>query len=763
MEKTTDRLYELLPLIYRMRDAEQGYPLQALLRVVTEQVNVVEADIDQLYDNWFIETCAEWLVPYVGELVGYRLVHEAGEPGEITTPQGRRRNKILIPRREVANTVAYRRRKGTLALLELLANDVAGWPARAVEFFKLLGWAQHLNHLRPARGRTVDMRQGQALDYLDGPFDQLAHAVDVRRINSQRTHGRYNIPSVGLFIWRLKVYSVTKTAAYCLEQVSPRAYTFSILGNDTPLYNKPQPEPEATHIAEPLNLPITIRRRPFEDEVRVTDERGNEYTQASADYYGAGKSLLIWVPDWPRKGAEQPIPRSQIIPADLSDWQYLAPRNHIAVDPERGRIIFPSRQLPRQGVWVTYHYAFSADIGGGEYERPLSQPSHYKLYRVCPDKENCYQTIGAALTAWANEEPKPLSAVIEIDHNGVYTEPLRFSLGQNEYLQIRAANGKRPVIRLLDYMAERPDAFMITGEAGSRLVLDGLLIFGRGLQIHGPERDHEAATAISEDLCRITIRHCTLVPGWSLENDCKPQRPSEPSLELIDTQARVSIERSIIGSIQVTADAVQTDPIPIHISDSILDATSADCDEPHCEALGAPGWPLAHAILTIRRSTVFGRIHIHAIELAENSIFMGCITVGRRQSGCMRFCYVTPGSRTPRRYRCQPDLAQQVIAETLRQAAQDSEEPEPDEATIQAAQALEQERVRPQFNSTRYGVPTYCQLATACAEEIKRGADDESEMGVFHDLYQPQRAANLRTRLDEYTPAGMNAGLILVN
>jgi hypothetical protein len=36
-------------------------------------------------------------------------------------------------------------------------------------------------------------------------------------------------------------------------------------------------------------------------------------------------------------------------------------------------------------------------------------------------------------------------------------------------------------------------------------------------------------------------------------------------------------------------------------------------------------------------------------------------------------------------------------------------------------------------------------------------------MGVFHDLFQPQREANLRTRLDEYTPAGMNAGYILVN
>jgi hypothetical protein len=77
-----------------------------------------------------------------------------------------------------------------------------------------------------------------------------------------------------------------------------------------------------------------------------------------------------------------------------------------------------------------------------------------------------------------------------------------------------------------------------------------------------------------------------------------------------------------------------------------------------------------------------------------------------------------------------------------------------------ALQESEQLRVEPEFNSTRYGTPTYCQLAHACAREIKRGADDESEMGVFHDLYQPQRTANLKARLDEYTPAGMDAGII---
>ena len=86
--------------------------------------------------------------------------------------------------------------------------------------------------------------------------------------------------------------------------------------------------------------------------------------------------------------------------------------------------------------------------------------------------------------------------------------------------------------------------------------------------------------------------------------------------------------------------------------------------------------------------------------------------------------------------------------------------PKPPQAEIDAAQARARERVRPQFNSIRYGAAEYCQLAETCAEEIVRGASDESEMGVFHDLFLPQRTANLRARLEEHLPAGMQAGII---
>jgi hypothetical protein len=234
MSASPDRLYDLLPAVYRARDAEQGFQLRALLRVIAEQVNVVEDDIAQLYENWFIETCDDWVVPYIADLIGYEQVHEAGEPGDVTDEAVAQRNKILIPRREIAKTIAYRRRKGTVALLELLAFAVSGWPARVVEFYKFLGGTQNVNHLRPDRGRTVDLRQNESLNRLDGPFDPFAHTVDVRRVISERERGRYNIPSVGVFIWRLQAYSVTRTPAGLLDQ-SPHCYTLSVVGHDTPL------------------------------------------------------------------------------------------------------------------------------------------------------------------------------------------------------------------------------------------------------------------------------------------------------------------------------------------------------------------------------------------------------------------------------------------------------------------------------------------------------------------------------------------------
>lgn len=806
-----DRLYELLPTIYRQRDQEQGQPLRALLRVISEQVDVVEEDIAQLYDNWFIETCDDWVVPYIGDLLGFQLVHEAGQPGDVRTAQGRSLEKILIPRREVGRIIAARRRRGTLALLEELARDVAGWPARAVEFYQTLGVTQAINQLQMRRGRRINVREVESLDLMDGAFNRTGRTVDIRRVTSQLDPARANIPSAGLFVWRLRAYRVSNTPASCIEEAGTgeNCFTFSVLGHNSPLFTHPRPECRPTHIASELNVPAPIRLRALAKPI-VEDGRVKR-VEASEDYYGdlasvhrGETSVAIRAPGWPGASENGLIPSTAILPVDLRKWDYEPDDDRVAVDPKRGRIIFPAEQAPSEGVWVSYYYGFSADIGGGEYRRPISQQPDTKIYSAAPGE------LRARLSEWKNEGPK--NAVIELTESEIYDDPVEFEIPAGHSLQIRAAARKRPIIRLLDHKTNEPDALDVVLNSGSRLVFDGLLITGRSVHIraaqpaskhepHDPQKNGKggqaqkpgakmpagaaqtsateqaksatiaaqlesdevvsdppsmAADVLEPAQIEVSIRHCTLVPGWTLECDCAPCQPAKGSLHLRNLQGRVNIEHSIVGAVRVSEDEVRAEPIDLRISDSVLDATS-----PKRAALSRPGGAeIAHAVLTIARSTVVGEIHSHVMRLAENCIFTGHICVARRQIGCVRFCYVLPGSRTPRRYECQPDLAERAAEEKLRARRARVSEPPPSDEEIQATRSRERFRVKPEFNSLRYGWPVYCQLALSCPEEITRGAEDESEMGVFHDLFQPQRAINLRARLDEFTPAGMETGII---
>jgi hypothetical protein len=723
-----DRLVELLPVVHRARDAELGEPLATLLRLIAEQVAVVSDDIDQLYRNWFIETCADWVVPYIGDLVGFH-----GSP--VGSPQSLP-PEVAAPRRDVADTVLSRRAKGTLAVLERIARDAAGWPAHAVEFYRLLAVHQSINHLHLDRGRVADLRDGDALENLEGPFDRIAHSIAVQRINSRHTRARHNIPSVGLFVWRLKPYPLTKRSpAFCIDRARSH-YTFSVLGNDVPLITRPVPASQAPGHPE-LTVPAWITRRAL---ARNLDR-----------YYGPQLSLAIAVGDphaW--------VARERIVAADLSDWSYRPKGDQVAVDPVRGRIKFAVRHSPDTGVWVVYHYGFSADIGGGEYRRALRPAGERHVYPVAagsPEPGPPYASLPAAIRQWEAdkaEDPSRRDAIIEIADSDAYEDALEIRLDDGDRLELRAAQRARPVVRLLDFRANRPDSLRVIGptsgpqEVGdeeppedadgrpcesecrhrARLVLDGLLISGRGVRVTG-------------EVGEVVVRHCTLVPGWELGHDCEPEDGSEPSIEIDGPTERLVLDHSIVGSILVDRDEVRTEPLDVWIGDSVLDAT-----EPGFDAIGASDGRHAHAAATIVRSTVVGRVRTNGIRLAENAIFVGIISTIRRQEGCMRYCSLTLPARTPRRHQCQPDL---VRAAAVGTAADD-----------------EEVRVRPQFDSLRYGTPGYCRLAQTCAIEITQGADDESEMGVFHDLFEPQREASLRARLDEFTPAGTDAGIIFV-
>ena len=99
----------------------------------------------------------------------------------------------------------------------------------------------------------------------------------------------------------------------------------------------------------------------------------------------------------------------------------------------------------------------------------------------------------------------------------------------------------------------------------------------------------------------------------------------------------------------------------------------------------------------------------------------------------MRFSHASWGSRLPRQYKCQPTAANNAS------------------------------RRYPAFDALRYGHPVhgpeYGRLSLRAAVEIRRGAEDESEMGAFHDLLAPQREILAVTRLNEYLRFGLEIGV----
>ncbi|NTU81315.1 MAG: hypothetical protein HGA45_18380 [Chloroflexales bacterium] len=718
-------LYELLPAIYRIRDAERGEPLRALLRVIEGELRLVEEDIAGLYDSLFIETCDEWAVPYIGDLLGVRGLH-AARPGGFSR------------RAYVANTLAYRRAKGTAAVLEQLARDSTGWPVRVVELFQRLATTQHINHARP-HSSSVDLRDTNTLELLGGPFERAQHSGDVRRIAAWR--GRYNIPNLGLFVWRLQ--------AYPLERVTPRAaagfddgllrFSFNPLGLDAPLFSRPQSEQELPHLAEEHNLPAPLRRRALHEDLEAYRAALAAGATARSLYLGAQPTLRVFF-----DGA--PLQPEQILAGHLEGWgdpQWRPPASRpvpgsdratlVAVDPELGRLAVLRGVAPPGRIELSYSYGSSADIGGGPYDRgqavaaalegrPITWQAGVGQRLAALGDEPIFATLQAAVAAW-NAQPAPKVGVIAVTDSATYAENLTgasvIEVPPACLLLIVAAgwptvaNPAIPgqlqrVVGQLTPVGPRP---LLDGDVSVRgtgalnpgaLAISGLLVAGQLRCLDG-------------NLGRLRVDHCTLVPG-------------EGGLRVtVGNQGLVvSVEASICDRIELAASIAA-----LRIGDSII-SSGAQSDA------GMPAIS-TDAPAQIERTTVLGTVAARSLE-ADGCIFAGRVRVERAQAGCVRFSYVPEGSRTPRRYRCQPDLAL--------------------EGRSAAEQGVILASLTPVFTSLAYGRPGYAQLGLACPAAIAAGAEDGSEMGAFSSLQQPQRLANLRAALDEYLPLGLEAGVI---
>lgn len=752
-----DRFYNLLPALYRERDAAEGEPLRALLAIVEEQADIVDADLRRLLDNFFVELCDPWAIPYLGDLVGTTPLFDESRVAQPDTARALfpdLRGPRLTPdvairgRADVAKTIYYRRRKGTLPMLEELARDVTGWGAHAVEFFERLGWTQCVrNHLRMHSPHGAPLRAVELIDRVHGPFDAVSHTADVRAIAP--LEGWYNIRNIGFFLWRLTSYEAEAIDARRVGAAGDFRYRFSPLGNDAPLFTRWKREGDEAGLATELHVPGPIRPAAFFDDLRT--HHALPISPGFTRYYGLfdvlagsglpqapGASLMVIVVSG---GVRSAVPPARVRCMNLETWQQPT-GDFVGIDAIRGRIAL-GPLIAADALEVYFHYGFAADLGGGPYRRRawLVQPALIDLELLVDQSgaAGTFATIADALTEWALQG-KP-DTVIRVRDNRTYRETLTIEPADGRWIAIEAGDEARPHVLL-----EAP--LTITGaHPEGAVTLSGLLV--------------EGTIAVEGDLGRLRLLHTTLVPGGSIAQSDPPTPLPDPipaSIEVaagapgtpINQRLKLEIAFSIVGPLRAPAHADG-----IWLLDSIVDGvnTAAMSATGSVDQPGPPLWA--------ERATILGETHAMEVALASEVVFDAPAIAERRQSGCVRFSFVAEGSVLPKRYRCQPDLAIEAETEAAEQHAAALGLPfgDPERAAIAARI---RRRLLPAYTSRRYGDPGYLQLHLSAPREIATGAEDGSEMGTYCHLKQPQRAANLRLRLEEYLPFGLEPGLVFV-
>lgn len=751
-------LFELLPQHLRNRDAEVGWPLEALTALLAEELRIVEQDIDQLYDNWFIETCEPWAVPYIAALVGARGLRDIGG-GEAGL------------RSFIANTLGYRQAKGTAAALEQMARDVTGWPVVAVEFFQKLVWSQNVNHVRPDAPGIASVRDAEAARAAHGPFETACHTAGAGPAAGWA--GRYNLPNIGLFIWRLDAYPLgflsNEPNGYLggpqprVSQFGPGLLHFDPLGADRPLHNRPKSDTSIAARVDERVVPAPLDRRLLHRDLNALRD-GDP---------GGGR----WFDELPvvrvrLDGAT--LPPEKLFCCNLEArpdggggfvWERPAAAGSVLFDPELGRLsLHPDDEA--KSLETVHAYAAPFDIGGGPYDRtesveewrdglfPAGEAAPWRIgvSSRAEDKTDdpdqggpVVETLVAAVQRWNAVAEPGMRGIITLLDNASYatnlatpTRTIRIPAGAR--LAIVAASWplselpggiRRRDPNLISPIHRRPHVqsnMWVVGEAGGpddepgTLILDGLLIEGEVAVRDGA-------------LGRLEIRHSTV--GASAAG-----LPAGIRIVAGNEALTVAVRGSIVGKVAMNAAAGG-----LGIFDSIVgeDRISGEDPDSMTIVVQAPA-----ADLELERSTLFGRCAVRSIE-AGNSILVGRADSAHRQTGCVRFCYAPLSSRVPRRYRCAPDLSLESEAVRLGRELTPAER-------VQVANAN-----TPRFTDSRFGASAFGQLSLACPAAIRIGGEGGAEMGAGFGAGEPFRRANLADAMQEYLPFGLSAAPLFLS
>jgi len=493
-----NRIWQMLPGVYRALDGADPTvtgPLQELVARVGSQVAVVRRSIDRLWADQSIETCDDWVIPYIGELLGTKLVDDDARGQRL----------------QVAKTIHYRRRKGTVAVLEEIARDVTGCQAHVVESFRRLSRTRHsldppvgpgplsaalptpcatssaaggqadpsqlLEHeglVGPITGTPAggfaDLRSSHGATLTESPFDEYFHTADVR--TGQGSVGRYGIPKLLVFLWRLISFAIAGATPVPVQN-QPNEYVFDPTGRQIPLFLAPLgPEPDDW-----------VDTWTSAAEWQVPGPLTDSLQRAIADS-GAGPP------------AHAPYPDVADVPAlyAVTGAASLEPVD-ADISPESGTLTLTAPIT--ESVTVSYQYGFPAMIGAGPYDRTLLGDPPTVVGSEATVRGGT--GLGAAVSAAATQGTITIADSLTygaVGDAGSSAAPI-------ESLLVRAGAQVRPVIRLPApaQPSDPPDAWVFTGGGPtSELVLDGLFVSGGDIVLRG-------------GFATVRLTGCTMDPG----------------------------------------------------------------------------------------------------------------------------------------------------------------------------------------------------------------------------------------------------------
>jgi hypothetical protein len=733
-----DRLWELLPEFHRLRDAEAGYPLRALLGATGKQFARVETDIENLWNDFFIETCEPWVVPYIADLVGIEPIHDVDGTARV----------------DVARTIRFRKRQGTLPMLEDLATKVTGWDTVVAEMFRRIAWTQHLNHQDAAR-TMMDLRNQAPLQLIDRAFDPHIHTADLREPSVARA--RANISNFAFFVHRL--------------DIDPLGDRFG--GEGTPLEVTPRPltnsANEGRFFLHPLGIDTPMFHRDLDDENRSL--RTDEHEAPAAIRTGWLASHLVARRGNPDSGVldlragalkltgddkSEGLDWLTVQCADLSDWAQ-PPPGTVYLDPQSARLTMSQadRQADLGGpLSASFATGTPGSIGATGRDRSSSdvyvrrpRTQHLssrhedrQVWLPSPDDddpegwtvlkvgaEGSFGTLNDALAAWPQPEGDQAKTLIRVTDSGTYEENLTFVPRSNSHLVVQAKDGQRPFIA---------GNIRLIGGASSSPVDDRMRLSIDGVWVDGSVRV-TAGAAVDE----IEIIHSTVRPLEHTEQGASAA--PDKGIVLRGSVNALRVTHSAVWGVETSS---ATDLVAVE--DSIVDGHGG-------AALSGEGGLRSGPATVADRTTFVGAVLVREID-ASDCVFVGLLEARRTQVGCIRYSFVPSGvaeraARTPRRYRCQPDLAHEEVSVTLGRVLDSSE------------RLFVERAVTPQFQTLNPFDPHYAVLLPDAPEEIRLGAEEGLEMGAWNLLRNPHRLENLRRRIVDYLPFGLRPELIYVN